>query len=218
MLKQWLCAILVAGSLTAMAQEQAGSVLPSLDEVAGRCQASIIETPNLKLKEAIPDMGREPYCSIRFKSKEHVTGESISVLFYPRKMDMDDKYGMGFLRIPDKPGQWHFVGTGDVLLESRILKRHFTHENNGDEELLVGHQLLRGKMPNGGVTELPGIRILRLTPQFAISVELDYEPMTSELSVKAYEQRLDMFNRELVEIVRSLRPTPGNPGPTVRQP
>ncbi|WP_374603580.1 hypothetical protein [Niveibacterium sp.] len=131
-------------------------------------------------------------------------------------MDNDDNYAVGFSRSHEDPDEWRFEGTSDVLLESRIVKRSFNVQRDRDETLLVGHQRLRGKMPNGGITDLPGIRVLRLTPQFVISVEMNFEPMTSELSVKAYQQRYDAISRELVEMVKSLRPTPGRSGPTVR--
>ncbi|MCX9154796.1 hypothetical protein OPU71_01510 [Niveibacterium sp. 24ML] len=134
-----------------------------------------------------------------------------------RDLDTDENYGLGFVRATGEREQWKFEGTSDLLLDSHILKRSFTQVQSGDETLLVGRQLLRGKMPNGGVTELPGIRILRIAPQFVISAQMNFQPMTGGLSVKAYQQRLDAVSQELIDIVKSIRPTPGQPGPTVRQ-
>jgi len=203
-------------AITAQVQAQESSAALSPEKIAGECQVSIAETTHLKLLNGLQHIEDEPFCGIHFKSNDRVAVGGIGMLFYPRQLEKDDNYGIGFSHSRESPDTWRFDGTSDLLLDSRIIKRTFTQQHDGQETLLIGHQLLRGKMPNGGITEVPGIRILRLTPQFVISVEMNFEPMTSELSVKAYQQRYDAISRELVEIVKSLRPTPGQSGPTVR--
>lgn len=219
MLKKWLWIFLTASGLlaTAQAQDSQPQATVSPKEVAGQCQVSLVETAHLKMKQFFRNSSMfSSSCDVDFKDKEKVSIGEIGIIFSPRDMDLANNYAVGFERNQDKPEQWFFEGTINILLKSRFLKRSFTHKKEGDEELLVGHQLIRGEMPNGGITELPGIRILRLTPQFVIIVEQDFEPMTSELSVKTYKQRLDTYSRELVEIVKGIQPTPGQSGPTVR--
>ena len=192
---------------------------PTPDTIAGECQVSIVETPHMSIEKFFRNNEVPASCDIEFKDQWRISAgrSGIGLLIYPRNLESDDNY-IGFSRLHEKADQWRFDGTADLLLASRIVKHTFSQQQDGEGTLLVGHQLLRGKMPNGGITELPGIRILRLTPQFVMSVEMNFEPMTSELSGKAYQQRYDAISRELVEIVKSLRPTPGKPGPTVRQP
>lgn len=221
MLKKWLWIILTAGGLLAAAQAQDSQTqaTASPEEVAGECQVSLVETAHLTIdrKRVSRDNDKiEPSCAIHFISKEKVTNEMIGFIFSPRRMDLDNEYAAGFERSPDKPDQWLFEGRKDVLYKSRFLKRSFTHAKEGDDDLLVGHQLVHGYSVQGGLFDLPGIHILRLTPQFAISVELNFSPMSDELSVEAYKQRLDTYSRELVEIVKSIQPTPGQSGPTIR--
>ena len=220
MQSKWTIAAVVSGLIVIAppALAQGITSAPSPEQIAGECQLSIVETPHLQLLNGLQHSDDEPFCGLHFKNNEHMAVGGIGVLFYPRQIETDNNYGIGFSRSSDNPDKWRFDGTSDVLLESRIVKRNFTQRQDGEETLLVGHQLLRGKMPNGGSTELPGIRILRLMPQFVVSVEMNFEPMTDELSVKSYRQRYDAVSRELIEVVKSLRPTPGQPGPTVRQP
>lgn len=215
----WLFGITLASCLLAGAHAQEVPATPSPKEVAGQCRVSFIETPHLKLKEYFKnDSMLTSSCDIRFKSQGDVVIGELGLLFYPRNKNLDDEVSLGFSRVPGQPGQWRFEGTKEILSEGLIIERSFTQEKTGEEVLLVGHQLQRGTMPSGGITELPGIRILRLTPQFAISVDLNFEPMTTGLSVKAYKQRLETTSQELVEIVKGLQPTPGQAGPTVRLP
>ncbi len=204
-------------AITAQAPAQETDAALSPEKIAGECQVSIAETPHLKLLNGLQHAEDEPFCGMHFKNNEHVAVGGIAVLFYPRQLEKDDNYGIGFSRSGESQDKWRFDGTSDLLLDSRIIKRSFTQQHDGPETLLVGHQLLRGKMPNGGVTELPGVRILRLTPMFVISVEMNFEPMTAELSMKAYQQRLDVITSELVDVVKSVRPTPGVSGPTIRK-
>ncbi len=217
MLKKWLWVILTAGGVLAAAQAQDSQTqaTASPKEVAGQCQVSLVETAHLKFRGADKDT-EYGTCFIDLKSSVDVSVERISLIFSPISRIEKSCCIVDFRRNLEKPDQWLFEGRKDVLYKSRFLKRSFTHEKEGDDELLVGHQLVHGYSVQGGLFDLPGIHILRLTPQFAISVELNFSPMSDELSVEAYKQRLDTYSRELVEIVKSIQPTPGQSGPTIR--
>ena len=74
------------------------------------------------------------------------------------------------------------------------------------------------KTTEGGPIELLGIRVLRLTPQYVVSVELNFDGPYYNQTAKGYKQLRKTVSRELVEIAKSVAPTPGQPGPSVRNP
>jgi hypothetical protein len=186
-----------------------------LTATIGNCEASLLETRNLKLGESERNTGAHTVCYIDLKSTTNVSGERISLIFSPTSRIKDNCCIAGFVR--NEKEQWQFEGN-NALLESRFLKRTFKQEQTGDELLLIGTQLLRGKNAQGGLMDMPGMSVLRITPQFVISVELNFQPAHYEKQTKGYKELREAVSQELVEIVKSIQPTPGQPGPTVRQP
>lgn len=111
-------------------------------------------------------------------------------------------YGNGFIQ--NSKGQWFFRGT-EFLIDPEILETSFTEERISGETLLVGHQLIKGKVSQGGPIVLPGIRILRITPLFVVSAELNFQPLHYEKQNLGYKQLREEVSKELVNVVKSIR-------------
>ena len=190
---------------------------PSLkQEVFAKCEFSIQKTAHLALAEKSKGIRDRPTCFIDFELPYQLSPElRASVFVFAPEIFYGDRwaYGKGFIQ--DSGGNWFFQGT-DLLLSSKMLKTSFTEEHIGEETLLVGHQLIKGNVAQGGPITVPGIRILRITPQFVVSVELNFQPLHYEKQTKGYKQLREAVSQELVEIVKSVQITPGIPGPTVR--
>lgn len=58
-----------------------------------------------------------------------------------------------------------------------ILRTFFTEVSVGDDVILIGDQLLKGNVAQGGPITLHGIRTLRVPPEFALSLELNLQSL-----------------------------------------
>lgn len=204
--------LLLSISLLAGAGEKGAK--PLTMEAFGQCQFSIQETVHLKLKNTSNGSREYSYCSIYFDFPRGLISDAgISVFVFGKGLLESEGNEVGFIQ--DKSGSWSFAGT-DLLLSSKMLKTSFTQEQSGSETLLVGYQLIRGNIAQGGPITLPGIRILRITPEFVVSVELNFQPLHYEKQNKGYKQLREAVSKELVDIVKSVQLEPGTAGPTVR--
>lgn len=204
-------------SLIASAGEKGAS--PLTIEAFGQCQFSIQKLVNLNLKDTSYGSAADSYCSIKFDFPRGLISDvGITVfvlgkgLFELERQNEGQSYS-GFAQ--DDRGNWHFQGT-ELLLSPKMLKTSFTEEHHEDETLLVGNQLIKGNISQGGPISVPGIRILRITPEFVVSVELNFQPLHYEKQNKGYKQLREVVSRELEDIVKSVQVTPGVRGPTVR--
>jgi hypothetical protein len=183
----------------------------------GECHFSIREINNLRLANSSYGSTEGGYCWIGLKSLKRLHGDTgdIAVLIQGKRwFDSNQDQGKsGFWRAQN--GHWMFKGT-ELLLSPEMLNTSFTEERSGNETLLVGYQLIKGNIAQGGPISVPGIRILRITPEFVVSVELNFQPLHYEKQNKGYKQLREAVSRELVDIVRSVQFTPGAPGPTLR--
>lgn len=199
-------------------EEDAAPLKPN---IFGLCQFSIMETMHAKVQENTGRSAEYAYCSIHPLLPKNITVEFPSIFISGRGLYEREKFAHrnegetdnGFIQ--DDNGRWSFLGT-NILINSKMLKTSFTEERNGDETLLVGHQLIKGNIAQGGPISVPGIRILRITPEFVVSVDLNFQPLHYEKQNKGYKQLREAVSRELVDIVRSVQITPGVPGPTIR--
>lgn len=181
----------------------------------------MVETMHAKVLENAGKSAEYAYCSIHPVLPSNTTVEFPSIFIFGRGLYEREKLthrsegetDNGFIQ--DDSGHWRFPGT-NLLLNSKMLKTSFTEERNGAETLLVGQQLIKGNIAQGGPISVPGIRILRITPEFVVSVELNFQPLHYEKQNKGYKQLREAVSRELVDIVKSIQVTPGIPGPTVR--
>ncbi|WP_428828241.1 hypothetical protein ACLIKD_10220 [Azonexus sp. IMCC34842] len=184
-------------------------------EVFGACEFSILETMHLKLGKG-SGYSESPFCSIGLAFSGTLFIEARASVFVVRTEKYEaNREGKGVGFVEDADSRWTFQGT-DLLLDSKMLKTSFTEEHIGDETLLVGHQLIKGNIAQGGPITVPGIRILRITPEYVVSVELNFEPLHYEKQTKGYKQLREAVSQELVEIVKSVQITPGVSGPTAR--
>lgn len=182
-------------------------------EYFAKCLLSIQETVHLKLGKST-GYADNPFCSIGLTFPNNLFIESRAPLFVSGKGGYKSSEGeIGFKQ--DQNGKWAFNGT-DLLLSSKMLKTSFTQKQSGSETLLVGYQLIRGNIAQGGPITVPGIRILRVTPEFVVSVELNFQPTHYEKQTKGYKQLREAVSKELVDIVKSVQLEPDAAGPTVR--
>lgn len=215
-----LCVFFLVVHVLAWASSEQDAA-PLKPEAFGRCQFSVVQTGHAKIREGAGTSTEYVYCSIRLLLPLDITNEFarvsiIGVGLHERKKIARENQGEtdnGFSQ--DDSGRWHFYGT-DLLLDSKMLKTSFTEEHSGDETLLVGQQLIKGNIAQGGPISVPGIRILRITPEFVASVELNFQPLHYEKQNKGYKQLREAVSKELVEIVKSIQFEPGVAGPTVR--
>ena len=194
-------------------------VLPPVANAFEKCQFTIRETEHLKLKaETSWEDADQESCSIHLKPTNDFAFSGTISLFVVSMNHYEAERSSGVVGfIQASCGKWMFQGT-ELLLSPKFLKKTFTQEQNGNETLLVGHQIVRGLSPNGGSIDIPGIRILRINPSFVTSLEANFNflPSAKPSFIKGYMQLYDAFNKELVEIVKSVRVTPGVPGPTAK--
>ena len=204
------CLFLIA-SLMVGAQE--GHQQPFQQEYFAKCQLSIQETGHLKHGKST-GCTDNPFCSIGLMFPNNLFIEPrASVFVFGKGLLEREGNEVGFIQ--GKNGSWSFAGT-DLLLSSKMLKTSFTQEQSGSETVLVGYQLIRGNIAQGGPITLPGIRILRITPEFVVSVELNFQPTHYEKQNKGYKQLREAVSKELVDVVKSVQLEPGTAGPTVR--
>jgi len=197
-----------------LAGAREGHSEPLQQEVFAKCEFAIQRTEHLALRGNARGNHDRPTCFINFDLPYDLSPElSVSVfIFGPNVFDGDRwAYGIGFIQ--DSMGNWHFQGT-DLLLDSKMLKTSFTEEHSGDETMLVGQQLIKGNIAQGGPISVPGIRILRITPEFVVSVELNFQPLHYEKQNKGYKQLREAVSKELVDVVKSVQLEPGTAGPT----
>lgn len=209
--------LMLSVSLIAGAGEQ--EVRPLAQEAFGQCQFSIQKLVHLKLRETSYGSAEDSYCAINFDFPRGLISDAGITIFlfgkglFELERRSEGQSTSGFAQ--DDRGRWHFQGT-ELLLSPKMLKTSFTEERDGEETLLVGEQLIKGNISQGGPISVPGIRILRIAPQFVVSVDLNFQPLHYEKQNKGSKQLREAVSRELVDIVRSVQITPGVPGPTVR--
>jgi hypothetical protein len=184
--------------------------------VFDRCQFSIRQGEHIKLAANSTWDAARKYCFIGLTPlPRNVVSGSIDayVIDIDRYKTDDNSSYAGFFQKPN--GKWAFQGT-EVLLSPEFLKRTFIQEQGGDETLLIGHQVIRGISRNGGSIIMPGLRILRINPVFVVSLEanFDFPPSSSTPLMKDYTKPYETLNKELVDIVKSIRITPNVPGPS----
>jgi hypothetical protein len=196
-----------------IAQESQSSNLGQM--AFANCEFSIMETQHLKLGEESNGVNTRPNCFIALKPPNGLFIEASydirvigAELFDSNRLAL----GVGFAQ---NAQSWLFQGT-DLLLSSKMIKTSFSEKHIGEETLLVGNQLIKGNITQGGPITVPGIRILRITPQFVVSVELNFQPLHYEKQTRGYKQLREAVSQELVDIVKSVQVTPGVSGPTVR--
>lgn len=210
--------VLCFGLLVFSCWSTAGINLPAAlpQEIFLRCTFSVETPTHLVLKEDSGGSRNRPTCFLEFGLPHAISPElGVSILIMGIEIFKGDRFSYGNGFVQGSSGDWHFQGT-ELLLSPKILKTSFTEERNGDETLLVGHQLIKGNIAQGGPISVPGIRILRITQKFVVSVDLNFQPLHYEKQNKGYRQLREAVSRELVDIVRSVQITPGVPGPTVR--
>lgn len=210
--------VLGFGLLVFSCWSPAGANSPSTlpQETFLKCTFSVEKSAHLVLKENSGGNRNRPTCFLEFGLPYGLSPElGVSVLIMGPEIFKGDRfsYGNGFIQGSD--GDWRFQGT-ELLLSPKMLRTSFTEERNGDETLLVGQQLIKGNIAQGGPISVPGIRILRITPDFVVSVDLNFQPLHYEKQTKGYKQLREAVSQELVEIVKSVQITLGIPGPTVR--
>ncbi len=214
LLRLVLCFGLLVFSCWSIAGMNLPAVLPQ--ETFLKCTFSVEKSTHLVLKEDSGGSRNRPTCFLEFGLPHGLSPElGVSILIMGAEIFKGDRfsYGNGFAQGAD--GDWHFQGT-ELLLSPKMLKTSFTEEHNGDETLLVGLQLIKGNIAQGGPISVPGIRILRITPEFVVSVELNFQPLHYEKQNKGYKQLREAVSLELVDVVKSVQVTPGAKGPTVR--
>ena len=194
---------------------------PLIPDTFGRCQFAVSESKQARISDRVSRNGEYAYCSIHLSLPSDLSNESATLFVVGRGLferenlehQMQGTTNNGFYH--DDSRRWQFRGT-DLLLASKMLKTSFSEEHIGEETLLVGNQLIKGNIAQGGPITVPGIRILRITPQFVVSVELNFQPLHYEKQTRGYKQLREVVSQELVEIVKSVQVTPGVSGPTVR--
>lgn len=190
-----------------------GAIDVSNSDLFGKCQFSLMTTKNLSLGKSTGH-SEEPYCSIGLSFPRNLFSDTRAAVFVfgTRQLEKDGN-GVGFSQ--DSKGNWSFKGT-ELLLSPKMLKTSFTKEQCDDETILVGYQSIRGSIAQGGPITVPGIRILRITPKFVASVQLNFQPSHYEKQTKGYKQLRESVSKELVDLVKSIQATHGTPGPTIR--
>jgi hypothetical protein len=181
-----------------------------------KCQFSIRQGKHIKLATNSTWDAARKYCFIgltplpRNAFSGSIDAYVIDINRY--KTEPDSNYA-GFFQKPN--GEWVFQGT-ELLLSPKFLKRTFIREQSGDETLMIGYQLIQGISQNGGLTVMPGLRILRINPAFLVSLEANFNlpPSSSPPLRKDYSKPYEALKKELVEMVKSIRITPNVPGPT----
>lgn len=192
--------------------------LPS--ESFGQCQFSIVETEHIKLEAASDGSSEYSYCQISLSIPSDLSGEPLDVTILDRgqhesKMAAKMKDGMtenGFIQ--EANSEWRFLGTEFLLPPTKMLSTDLIVEKINDETVLVGHQLLRGYISQGGPIRVPGIRILRITPTFSVRAALNFHAIDSERSSR--KQLREAVSKELVDVVKSVQHHLGLKGPTGR--
>lgn len=185
-------------------------------DVFAKCQFAIQETAHLKLSENSSGDNERPHCFIGLMRPDNLFVDALTdIRIFGKALYAANRnsYDVGFSQ--DTNGKWAFAGT-DLLLSSKMLKASFMQELSESETLLVGYQLIRGNIAQGGPITVPGIRILRIAPEFLVSVELNFQPTHYEKQNKDYKQLREAVSKELVDIVKSVQFAPGAAGPTVR--
>lgn len=207
-----LWGFLLGFSLLACAGEKGAKPLAPV--AFDQCQFSIQKSHHLDMRTTSNGSGEDSYCAIHLGIPSGVFLEaSASVIVSGKGLFEKDGNDVGFSQ--DTNGKWAFAGT-DLLLSSKMLKASFMQELSESETLLVGYQLIRGNIAQGGPITVPGIRILRIAPEFLVSVELNFQPTHYEQQNKGYKQLREAVSKELVDIVKSVQFAPGAAGPTVR--
>jgi hypothetical protein len=197
---------------------------PNANNPFDKCQFSIRETEHLKLKIGASWADSEQHtCVIETKQTNNNVLNPQPAIFIIGSDQYEAERTSGAIVgfIQGENGKWTFQGNAYWLLSPKFLKRTFTQDQTGGETLLVGKQIVRGSPPNankGGYMDLPATMILRITPEFVVSLEagFNFMPTAKPSFVKDYPQLYEAYNKELVEIVKSVQPAPGIAGPYVR--
>lgn len=218
LLNCFLCMLTISTSTPASADANSAARLPS--EAFGQCQFSIVETEHVKLETASDGSSEYSYCDVSLSIPSGLSGEPLDISILDRgvhesKLEAKMKDGLtenGF--VSGKNGTWLFLGTEFLLPPSKMLSTSLIDENIDGETILVGHQLLRGYISQGGPIRVPGIRILRITPVFTIRVSLNFHSIDSERPMR--KRLREAVSKELVDVIKSVQYRPGLKGPTVR--
>lgn len=94
---------------------------------------------------------------------------------------------------------WSFAGFRSGSEPSGYDKLDTAQAKDGDDLLLTGTQREATTTPHGDNVVLPGISLLRIAPDFLVSVQLAFDPSTPEAVQAAVGQELD-------QVVRGIRP------------
>lgn len=189
-------------------------------ESFGQCQFSLMETKHIKLEAESDGSSRYSYCHISLSIPPNMSGEPLDITILARTIyesELKSKMKDGVTEngfVLEKNGKWLFRGTEFLLPPTKILSTSLIEENIDGEIVLVGHQLLSGHISQGGPLKVPGIRIVRITPNFAIRVSLNFHSIDNESIAK--KRLREAVSKEIIDVVKSVHYRPGMRGPTVQ--
>jgi len=189
-------------------------------ESFGQCQFSLMETEHIKLEAGSDGSSKYSYCHISLSIPPGLSGEPLDIAILARAIyesELKSKMKDGVTEngfVLETNGKWLFRGTEFLLPPTKMLTTSLVEENIDGETILVGHQLLSGYISQGGPLKVPGIRIVRITPNFAVRVSLNFHSINNE---RIAQKRLrEAVSKEIVDVVKSVHYRPGMRGPTVQ--
>lgn len=166
------------------------------------CTFQFSDTDHIK-RASSPSNGlgyhRDGTCAYYLDTSSFDTyGGSRTSLYITNKYINEKIDQSGFIKKPD--GQWKFkresFSLGKLL---KYEKLNFAKTTNDSDTTLVGRQIEHGTDQTGNPTTFEGVHVLRLSPTYAIAINMPFGP-----DVTPTER--DEVVKDLVQIVNSVKP------------
>ena len=192
------------------------NALENLTEDAfAKCQFSIHPTHNLTISEKWHGYREDLFCSIEIDHPDNLFLESTAkISIFSNEKISDAAEQLGFKK--DLTGKWYYQGNSPFLINPQIIKKSFSQKITDEEILLVGQQLTKGYVSQGGPITSPGIQILRITKNFLVTIDLNFQDTSYEKKVAGYKQLRELITKELIDLVNSLKFEPKATMPLIK--